>query len=158
MALNYSKFDKAVDVEGLKKDVKEAQENGGTGEYKEVPVGTYEVSIDKMELTESKKGDPMVSIWFKILEGEYKNSRLFFNQVITQGFQIHIVNEFLRSLEAEDNKGIPFDIEFESYSQYGQLLMDIHEAIDGYLEYAIQYEDNKGFAKYTVTDIFEVGE
>lgn len=66
MAIDYSKFDKQVDVEGLKKDVKEAQENGGSGDYKEVPFGDYEVSVDKMELSESKKGDPMVSIWFKI--------------------------------------------------------------------------------------------
>ncbi|MCQ2978249.1 MAG: DUF669 domain-containing protein [Clostridia bacterium] len=146
--MDYSKFDKAVDVEGLKNDVKEAAENGG--EYRDVPYGSYEVSVDKMELTESKKGDPMVSIWFKILSGEYKNSRLFFNQVITQGFQIHNVNELLRSMDTG------LDIEFESYSQYGQLLMDVHEAIDGNLEFGIKYEDNKGYAKYTITDIFEV--
>jgi len=150
MAIDYSKFDKQVDVEGLKKDVKEAQENGGSGDYKEVPFGEYEVSVDKMELSESKKGDPMVSIWFKILEGEYKNSRLFFNQVITKGFQIHQANELLRSMDT----GI--EIDFESYSQYGQLLMDVHEAIDGNLEFAIKYEDNKGYAKYTITEVFEV--
>ena len=150
MALDYSKFDKQVDVEGLKKDIKDAEENGGTGNYKEVPVGEYEVSVTKMELTESKKGDPMVSIWFKILEGEYKNSLLFFNQVITQGFQIHIVDELLRSMDTG------LDIAFESYSQYGQLLMDVAEAIDKQLEFAIKYEDNKGFAKYTITEVFEV--
>ena len=76
MSTDYSKFDKLVDIEGLKKDVAEAKENG-RGEYKEVPKGTYEVKIDKMELVESKKGDPMVSIWFKILSGEYKNSLIF---------------------------------------------------------------------------------
>ena len=150
MAIDFSKFDKSVDIEGLKHDVQEAQENGGTGEYKEVAFGTYEVKVSKMELTESKKGDPMVSIWFKILEGEFKNSNLFFNQVITQGFQIHIVNELLRSMDTG------LDIEFESYSQYGQLLLDVHEAIDGNLEFGIKYEDNKGFAKYTITDVFEV--
>lgn len=150
MALDYSKFDKQVDVEGLKKDIKDAEENGGTGNYKEVPVGEYEVSVTKMELTESKKGDPMVSIWFKILEGDYKGSLLFFNQVITQGFQIHIVDELLRSMDTG------LDIAFESYSQYGQLLMDVAEVIDKQLEFAIKYEDNKGFAKYTITEVFEV--
>lgn len=148
--MDYSKFDKQVDVEGLKKDVAEAAANGGNGDYKEVPFGKYEVSVDKMELVESRKGDPMVTIWFKILSGEFKNSRLFFNQVITKGFQIHQANELLRSLDSG------FDIEFESYSQYGQLLMDIHESIYGQLEYGIKYEDNKGFAKYTITDVFEV--
>lgn len=149
--MDFSKFDKSVDIEGLKHDVQEAQENGGTGEYKEVPVGTYEVSIDKMELVESKKGDPMVSIWFKILNGEYKNSRLFFNQVITKGFQIHIVNEFLRSLDS----GV--EVEFESYSQYAKLLLDIHEAIDGSLEYALNYGENKqGFKIYEIEEVYEV--
>lgn len=148
MALDYSKFDKAVDVEGLKKDIKEASENGG--EYRDVPHGTYEVAVTKMELTESKKKDPMVSIWFKILDGEYKGSLIFFNQVVTQGFQFHIVNELLRSMDS----GV--DIEFESYAQYGQLLLDVHEAIDKKLEFGIEYGEKKGFNTFKITDIFEV--
>lgn len=57
-----------------------------------------EVAINKLELTKSKKGDPMVTCWMKIVAGEYTNSLIFMNQVVTQGFQIHIVNEFLRAL------------------------------------------------------------
>lgn len=154
--MDYSKFDEAVDIEGLKHDVEEAEEKGGTGEYKEVPVGEYEVSVEKMELSESKKGDPMVTIWFNILNGEYKNSKLFFNQVITQGFQIHVVNELLRSMDARDNKGNPIDIKFESYAQYGKLLLDVHEAIDKKLEYAIEYGEKKSYKTFKITEIFEV--
>lgn len=150
MAVDYSKFDKMVDTEGLKHDYEEAAKNGGSGDYKEVPHGTYEVSVDKMELTESKKGDPMVSIWFKILSGEYANSRLFFNQVVLKGFQIHIVNQLLRSMDS----GI--DIDFENYTKYAQMLMDVHEAIDGKLEYAIEYGENKGYNTFKITEIFEV--
>lgn len=146
--MDFSKFDKAMDLEGLKQDVEEAKENGG--DFKEVPHGNYEVSINKLELTESKKGDPMVSIWFKVLTGEYKGSLIFYNQVITQGFQIHLNNELLRSLDS----GI--DIEFESYSKYAQLLMDIHEAIDGNLEYALEYGERKGFNTFKITEVFEV--
>lgn len=149
--IDYKKWDKSVDIEGLKNDVKEAEENGGSGEYKEVPEGSYEVQIEKLDLVASKAGDPMVSIWFKIISGEFKGSRLFWNQVITQGFQIHKVDEFLRSLDS----GV--DVEFESYSQYGEMLLDIHEAIDGKLEYAIDYSvDSKGFGKFEITEIFEV--
>lgn len=148
MAVDFSKFDKAVDIEGLKNDVKEAKENGG--QYKEVPHGTYEVSVTKMELTESKKGDPMVSIWFKILNGEFKGSLIFFNQVVTQGFQIHIVNELLRSMDTD------LDIEFEGYNQYAQLLMDVHEAVDGKLEFGLEYGERKGFNTFKITDVFEV--
>lgn len=147
----FEKFNSNMDLEGLKHDINEAKENGGTGEFKEVPTGTYEVEIAKMELKESKKGDPMVSVWFKILEGEYKNSMLFMNQVITQGFQVHLVNEFLRSL------GTGIDVEFEDYAQYNDLLMDIYEEIDGQFEYGIKYSlSKKGFAEYKITDVYEV--
>lgn len=147
--MDFSKFDNAMDLDGLKHDVEEAQSNGG-GDFKEVPHGRYEVSVNKLELTESKKGDPMVSIWFKILTGEYKGSLIFYNQVITQGFQIHLNNELLRSMDS----GI--DIEFESYSQYAQLLMDVHEAIDGNLEFGLDYGEKKGFNTFKITDVFEV--
>ena len=145
--MDFSKFDKQVDLEGLKHDVEDAKENNG--DFKEVPHGTYEVSVNKMELTESKKGDPMVSIWFKILNGDYKGSLIFYNQVITQGFQIHLNNQLLRSMDS----GI--DIEFESYSQYAQLLMDVHEAIDGNLEFGLEYGEKKGFNTFKITDVFE---
>ena len=147
----WDKFDKAVDTEGLAKDVKEAAENGG--EYVEVPHGDYEGSVQKLELTASKKGDPMVTIWFKVLTGEYEGSLIFMNQVVTKGFQIHIVNELLRSMDT----GI--DIEFVTYRQYGNLLMDVAEAIDGNLEFALAYkEGKKGFSTYEITEVFEVGE
>ena len=57
MALDFSKFDKQVDLEGLKKDIEDSANN----DFKEVPHGTYEVAITKLELKESKKGDPMVA-------------------------------------------------------------------------------------------------
>lgn len=148
MAVDYSKFDKAIDVEGLKKDVADAARNEGN--FVDVPHGIYEISIDKMELVESKKGDPMVSIWFKILEGEYKNQRIFMNQVITKGFQIHIVNELLKSL------GTDKKVEFETFSQYGQLLLDVHEDIDDKFEYALDYYDNKGYDAFEIKEIFEL--
>lgn len=151
MANIWEKFDKAIDVEGLQKDVQEAAENGTN--FREVPHGEYEVKIDKLELVESKAGDPMVTVWFKVLAGDYKGSMIFMNQVITKGFQIHIMNEFLRSLDSG------YDVEFRSYSQYGQLLMDIHEAIDGELEYLLKYsEGKKGFSNYEIVDVYDVEE
>ena len=94
MANIWDEFDKAIDTEGLAKDVEEAAENGGR---REVPHDTYEVAVTKLELVKSKKGDPMVTCWMKIVEGEYKNSLIFMNQVVTQGFQLHIANEFMRA-------------------------------------------------------------
>lgn len=153
MANIFDKWDKEIDTEGLAKDVKEAAENG-TGEYKEVPHGDYEVAVQQMELKASKKGDPMVSIWFKIVsEGEYKGCMIFFNQVITQGFQVHIVNEMLRTMVSE-MEDAPV-IEFVSYKQYSNLIMDIFEEINENFEYALSYKKGKkDFSTYEITEVF----
>lgn len=148
--MDFSKFDKQVDLEGLKQDIMDAEENGG-GDFKEVPHGKYEVAITKLELTESKKGDPMVSVWFKVTNGEYEGSLIFMNQVITQGFQIHIADEFLRSLETT------VDVQFESYSQYAEMLADIFEEIEDKVEFVLDYGENKkGFNTFEIIDSFEV--
>lgn len=152
MAIDFNKFDKSVDLEGLKNDVTEAQENSG-GTFKEVPHDKYEVEITKLELTLSKeKKQPMLSCWMKIIEGEYEGSMIFMNQVVTQGFQIHIANKFLRSLV----EGMDITVEFESYSQYAEMIMDIHEAVDGKREYLMDYGENKGFNTFKVEKVFDV--
>ena len=144
----FEKWNSNVDLAGLQQDVKDAQDNNK--EFEKVPHGDYEVKVDKMELKSSKKGDPMVSIWFTILEGKYKKSKLFLNQVITQGFQIHIVNELLKSMDTD------IDIEFVDYKQYADLLLDVAEECDtDKLEFALKYEDNKGYDKFTITEVFE---
>lgn len=149
--MDFSKFDSIVDLEGLRKDIEDATK-GASGEYAEVPLGSYEVAIEKMELTESKKGDPMVAVWFKIINGDYENSRLFMNQVITKGFQIHIVNNLLRSL------GTSQEIEFKTYQQYADLLMDVHEEAVAKHEYAIEYGENKGYKTFKVIEVFDIDE
>ena len=143
----WEKFDKSIDTKGLKKDVKEAQENGGN--YEEVPYGTYEVKVEKIEMRESKNGDPMVTIWFKIIAGKYKNSIIFYNQVISKGFKIHLCNELLKSLDTGVN------VEFDTYAQYNEVLMDVAEGSQD-LEYALEYGENKkGYPTYKITDVFE---
>lgn len=147
----FSTWDKEIDVEGLAADVKEAAENG-SGNYREVPHGNYEVEVNKLEMVASKKGDPMVSIWFKIVSGEYKGSIIFMNQVITQGFQIHIVNELLRKITEEADAP---EIEFVSYKQYSELLMDVFEAIDNNFEFALKYgKGKKDFSTYEITEVY----
>lgn len=144
--MDFGKFNKMVDVQGLKEDIKKAEEN----KRDEVPVGKYEVKITKLELTESKQGNPMLSCWFKILAGEYKDQLIFMNQVITQGFQIHICNEFLRSLDTD------IDVHFEEFEQYANLIFDIHEKIEAeHLEYVLDYGKKKDFPVFTITECFE---
>ena len=152
MGTIFDKWNKSINVAGLQKDIAEADQQSGSGDYKEVPDGTYEVKIEKIELKASSKGDPMVSMWFRILSGDFKNSMIFMNQVITQGFQISQLNRFLKSLQAVDDD----QIEFKDYGQYNDLLMDIFEEVDGTLEFLLNYGTNKkGFHTYKIEDVYE---
>lgn len=146
--MDFSKFNKAVNLDGLKNDIKDAENGNGT--FEEVPVGTYEVKITKLELAESKAGDPMFSCCFQIV-GDYQKRRLIFmNQVITKGFQIHIVNEFLRSLDSG------LDVHFDDFEQYGNLIYDIKEKIEGeHLEFALEYGKKNNFPTFKITEVFE---
>jgi len=153
MSTIFDKWNKNIDGEALKKDVKEAAENGGN--YEEVPYGTYEVKVDKMELkecgSEKHKGEPMISIWFKIINGDKKGSLIFMNQLLTQGFQIHIVNELLRSMDT----GV--DVEFDgNYEHYNNTILDVFEACQS-LEFVLKYsESKKGYPVFKIEDVFEV--
>ena len=144
----WDEFDKVVDVEGLKKDAKEAAENGG---FEEVPFGKYEVGVDKLELKKSKNNNPMLSCWLKIAAGERKGSIIFYNQVLSNGFGLHNANEFLRSLDS----GVKVD--FVSFKQYNEMLLDIYEAVNGNLSYQLAYgENSKGYKTYQVEEVFEL--
>ncbi len=146
----WDQFDKAIDTKALANEVK----NSTSSDFPEIPHGEYEVAITKMELGASKTSHkPMVTVWFKIVSGEYKGNLIFWNQVVENRFQIHTMNEFLRSLDS----GI--DVDFVTYNQYGNMIMDIHEAITDKLEYALDYgENNRGYNTYKIKEVFEVEE
>lgn len=151
MADIFAKWDEAIDTEGLAQDVASAAQNN-SGNYEDVPHGTYEVAIKQMELRASKKGDPMVTIWFKVVDGPHKNGVIFFNQVVTQGFQIHIVNELLRKMVSK-TEDAP-EIKFSSYKQYSDLILDVFEITDGF-EYGLKYTKGKNdFSNYEITEVF----
>lgn len=149
----FEKFNSMIDVEGLAKDVETAASSDG--DFVEVPKGDYEVKVKKLELGETGEksknpGMPMAKVWFEIIAGDFKGQLIFMNQMLTTGFGIHKMNEFLNSLET----GIT--IQFENFVQYADLLNQVFNAIDGKGEYALAYgENNKGFATYTITQRFE---
>ena len=142
---DFSKFDELVDLDALREEVQRAAD--GNGDFEEVPTGMYEVSLEKMELKESKKGQPMVSVWFRIIAGDYTGQMLFMNQVITKPFQIHICNQFLKSLKTG------FEISFNSYSDYGSLIEDVYSEA-GKHEYALDYGEKNGYKTFTITEVF----
>lgn len=149
----FDKFDQQFDTAALREDEKKAAEN--SGDYPEVPWGDYVVKVEQAELKESKtSGKPMVSIWFKITEGEFKNSMIFYNQVIASGFGLHMADEFLRSLETE------IDVEFVSFRQYADMILDIAEAAQEF-EYHLKYSERKAkngnsYNNYEIVEVFEV--
>lgn len=146
MSVNWEEFDKNVDIENLEKDVQEASTREFNGE--DVPFGKYEVKINKLELTQSKKGDPMMSVWFEIINGDNKGRLIFMNQVVIQGFQIHTANEFLRSLQTDET------IEFKGYSAYNILILNIYEKIVNN-EYELDYSENKkGYKTFKIVQMY----
>lgn len=148
----FEKFNSMVNLDGIKSDVEAAASN--SGDFAEVPKGDYEVKITKLELgatgDKSKTpGMPIAKVWFEILTGDFKGQKIFYNKMLTTGFGIHMMKEFLSSLET----GITVD--FENYVQFGQLFNQIFNAIDGKAEYQLCYGSNaKGYDTYTIIQRF----
>lgn len=154
MSFNFEAFDKKVDVEGLKKDVQEAEKNQPSGDYPEIPKGKYEVKFENIEMRATKKdGRPMLSVQARILEGDFKKKCLFMNRVLfgtkNDGNMIASAKGWLKKL------GTNIDIEFENYSQFAELIMDVAEAVEDNFEYLIEY-DPEAFNQITIKEVFEV--
>lgn len=153
MAIDFDKINRSVDLEGLRKDVENASANG-TEDFPTVPAGKYEVALVSLEIKGTKKDNrPMLAASFKILSGEYKNQRLFMNRVIygtkNDGNMIKSAVGWLNSLES----GV--DVAFQDYKQFADLVMEVAEAIDGKIEYAVDYDDSQ-FNSIKIVEIFDV--
>lgn len=150
MAIDFSKYDKQTDLEGLKEDTQKAIENGG--EFEEVPSGTYEVSISELELTMSKSDKPMIKIWYTILDGEYENNKIFQYQLVDTGQKLAIIKPLLEKLTEGE-----IDVTFESFAQYANLIEEIKDFIENNsLEYSLEYGENKkSFKTYRILEVFE---
>lgn len=152
MAIDFDKINRSVDLEGLRKDVENAIKNG-TGDFPTIPAGKYEVALVSLEIKGTKKDNrPMLAASFKILSGEYKNQRLFMNRVIygtkDDGRMIKSAVGWLNTLDS----GV--DVAFQDYKQFADLVMDVAEAIDGKIEYAVEYDDSQ-FNSIKITEVFD---
>lgn len=147
--MDFSKWNAAIDAEKMEKDLEEIKKNGG-GDYPEIEPGEYVVKVEKMELKASKKGDPMLSIMFRIVEGEHKKACIFYNQVILQPFQIYLANEFLNSMETDVEAAF-----HGNYEEYNNIILDIAEACDK-LEFLLDYgENNKGYKTFKIKEVYD---
>lgn len=154
MAIDFDKINRSVDLEGLRKDVENASANG-TGEFPTIPAGKYEVALASLEIkgTKADPNRPMLAASFKILTGEFKNQRIFMNRVLlgtkNDGSMIKSTEGWLASLDS----GV--STVFEDYKQFNQVVMDVEEAIDGKLEYAVDYDPDR-FNSISIDEVFEV--
>ena len=150
----FEKFNKEFGGKDVAKEVEEIKENGGTGEREEVPYGTYEVALEKMDLVQTKNAPyrPMLSVWFKIVDGKRKGQLIFMNQLVDQAFKIHIANEFMKALDTE------VEVTYDGYfNHYHDMILDVFAASKkAKLSYQLNYgENNKGFKEYKIEDVFE---
>lgn len=154
--MDFSKFDQQINKEELKKDIQEAEQNGGN--YEEVPVGTYVGKFDKLEVGATKDGRPMLKAQFRITEGDFSKHCLFMNRVLfgtkNDAGMIASAIGFLKNLDAADEDGVPIVVDFESYNQFSELVLDIAESIDAdQLEYEIEY-DPEAFNSISINEVF----
>ena len=155
----FDKYAKKINAEELAESQKEINQNAqGSGNYPEVPVGKYEVKIEKMEAKMSSKGNPMVSIWFKILTGGYKDSMIFYNGVFHEDWMRHRVVDMLSAiLDDETHKAaINLILKDNDINEVHNFVMDIHEQVDGHFEYLLDYGMKKGFNTYTIEEVYDV--
>lgn len=152
--MDFSKFDKEVDLDQLKKDADEIVKNGGTGDYPEIEAGTYHGRFEKLEMAETKDGRPMMKAMFRITEDPHKKQCLFMNRVLygtkNDANMIASAIGWLESLEPSEDVG---DVKFESFSQFNDLIMDIAEDISE-LEYDVEY-DPDSFNTISVSAVFD---
>ena len=118
--MDFSKFDKEVNIDQLKKDIAEVAENS-TNDYKEVARGVYTCTVDKLEIGETKDGRPMLKTQFRIRGNEdgekcdFNNQCIFMNRVLygtkNDANMIASAVGWLKTLEPSEDVG---DIVFES--------------------------------------------
>ena len=145
----FEKFNKLIDIEGLKQDMKELERKNS--EFEEVPLGKYEVAIDRMELKETKNGDKvMLSIVFRIVEGNYKGRLIFYNQVIMNEIGRRIAIQMLMSLKS----GLEMTV--EDCVEFAELVSRIQDVVKDKYEYLLDYnENNKKFKTYSIVEVYE---
>lgn len=149
--MDFSKYNQ--NLSDLQQDIAAAEEN--SRKFEPIPSGKYEVSIDRLEMKETKAGNAlMLSAMMTVLEGPCKNRKMFFNQMLNTGFGIHRSNEFLRSL------GTGEKVEFVDFNKYNDMIKAIEFTIHiTGLEYEIEYtrteKDGRTYENYKITEVFE---
>lgn len=155
----FEKYASEINADDLKASQQEIQANAnGGGQREEVPVGKYEVKVDKLECKMSKSNNLMVSIWFRILKGKFEKSVIFYNGVFYEDWMRHRVAKILSDLLDDGDRTAEINLILKSgnMATINDFCLDIHEDIDGRLEYELDYGLSKGFNTYAITNVYDV--
>ena len=154
----FEKYSSKINSEELAASQKEIQANATSTDRPEIPAGKYEVRVDNIEAKNSKNGNPMVSIQFRILAGKFEKSCIFYNGVFHEDWMRHRVAKMLSDLIADgDNTAMVNLILKGSLSEVNNFCMDVAEDIsDKKLEYLLDYGvDKKGYQTYKIAEVYE---
>ena len=154
----FEKYSSKINSEELAASQKEIQANATSTDRPEIPAGKYEVKVDNIEAKNSKNGNPMVSIQFRILAGKFEKSCIFYNGVFHEDWMRHRVAKMLSDLIADgDNTAMVNLILKGSLSEVNNFCMDVAEDISGKkLEYLLDYGmDKKGYQTYKIAEVYE---
>ena len=160
--MDFSKFDAAVNMDQLQKDINEAKENG-YGDFGSLPKGEYIVGLENMEIGATKDGRPIFKVQCRVIEAldvegqeylsHFKNKKpcMFMNRVIygtkNDGNMINSVIGWINKLDIE--------AEFKSYSQFNDLVLDIAEDVVEHVELKVAY-DEKAFNSISILEVYDV--
>lgn len=145
-----------LNYEQYKSDIAEIQQQEKPKkEYKDPTDGTYTCDIVSLELSTNKAGDKlMLKGSFKITDGEFMNSRLWVNKVLTgtrnDSFAVKSAVDFLNSLGAVQE--VEFNGDFDDLStQIDIVFADIKNCTFE----VVQKTSDSGFKNLYVNDVFE---
>lgn len=160
MAVDFSKFDEAVNSDELKKEINEAPEQ----EFDEVPAGRYIVAIESMEVMPTKKGDKlMFAVGARIKETvdapkKQDNRCIFFNRVISGNRSTEKWNDgrAIKGVLTWLSEIVDHDVEFKSYSKFAAEVESIFkDEVDGAIEIEIDY-DPEAFNPISIVEVYDL--
>ncbi|MBR4313915.1 MAG: DUF669 domain-containing protein [Lachnospiraceae bacterium] len=141
---------KAFLTDDFYKQVEEAEKLNEEFYNKKVSDGIYRIEIMDMAVKQSKRGNWMIQVGYKILNGKYENSVLWSFFVIRQS-NILVNNAFLKSL------GTSIPIECTSITQYQKLVDDIFITIRGDKEYDAELTTSfNGFTSIKIIKSYDI--
>lgn len=148
-----------IDMEEYNQQIKELDSNQQNEEnvkkeYKEVVDGDYECALMGLDIGTNKAGDKlMLKGSFKVLDGAFKNQRLWINKVLTgcknQAWAVKSAVDFLNSLGSAHT--VEFTGDFDDLAtQITIVCADVNNCV-----FLVTQKTNGSFKNYYVNEVWD---